>query len=77
MRFYALLDIPNGIPAGREFDCTEDEGNVLVLVGAARKVEEPKKQPEKKSAAKKRDEGYNRRDMVAASHAAHTTESED
>ena len=73
MRFYALLDIPNGIPAGREFDCTEDEGNVLVLVGAARKVEDQKKPTEKKTTAKK-PQAYNRRDMVAASHAAATSE---
>ncbi len=41
MRYFALADIPNGIPAGQEFDATEDEGNVLILVGAARLAGEP------------------------------------
>lgn len=54
MRYVALKDIPNGIPAGQEFEATEAEGEVLLLVGAV-KLAEPR--------ARNR---YARRDMVAA-----------
>ncbi len=79
MRCLALTDIPNGIAAGREFDCTDDEYKVLALVGAARPagVPEPKR-PEHKP----RNKGaYSRRDMVAGEHteapAAASTTSDD
>ncbi len=66
MRCLALTDLPNGIQAGREFDCSEAEFSVLESVGSARQADEPsaKKSPLPKAKA------YNRRDMVAASHVA-------
>ncbi len=65
MRCLALTDLPNGIPAGREFECHPDEFAVLEHVGAARKADEPQaavKRPVPPPKAKT----YSRRDMTAA-----------
>lgn len=44
MKFIAIKECPQGQQPGEEFEATEDAGNVLVLVGAARKAE-PEKPP--------------------------------
>lgn len=40
MKFIALKELPKGTQPGEEFEATEDEGRVLMLVGAATKVDE-------------------------------------
>ncbi len=47
MKFIALKELPQGQQPGEEFDTTEEMGNVLILVGAA----------------KRKSAGYERRDM--------------
>ena len=54
MRFIALKELPKGTQPGQEFDATEDEGYVLMLVGAAKKVED---EPSRRK--------YQRRDLEA------------
>jgi hypothetical protein len=44
MKFIAITECPQGQQPGDEFEATEDAGNVLVLVGAARKAD-PKTPP--------------------------------
>ncbi len=39
MQFIALKELPKGTQPGDAFDATEDEGHVLILVGAARPAE--------------------------------------
>ena len=39
MKFIAITECPQGQQPGEEFDATEDAGNVLVLVGSARKAD--------------------------------------
>ncbi len=39
MKFIALKELPQGQQPGDEFDTTEAMGNVLVLVGAAKRAD--------------------------------------
>ncbi len=55
MRFIALRELPKGTQPGQEFEATEDEGQVLILVGAAKKVEDDPSSRRK----------YQRRDLEA------------
>jgi len=40
MKFIALTELPQGQQPGEMFEATEDAGNVLILVGAARKADD-------------------------------------
>lgn len=42
MKFIALKELPQGQQPGEEFEANEDVGNVLILVGAAKRVEDEK-----------------------------------
>lgn len=55
MKFIALKELPQGQQPGEEFETTEAMGDVLVLVGAAKRADD---ESEKKSRS-----GYRRRDM--------------
>ncbi len=64
MKFIALKELPNGTQPNQPFEATEAQGNVLVLVGAARLVEEepsvdepPAERPSRRT--------YRRRDLEA------------
>jgi hypothetical protein len=57
MRFIALRELPKGTQPGQEFEATEDEGHVLMLVGAAKPVED--EPPSRRK--------YQRRDLEATS----------
>ena len=55
MKFIALKELPQGQQPGEEFDTTEAMGNVLILVGAAKRADDtetPRRQ-------------YRRRDLQA------------
>ncbi len=58
MKFIALKELPQGQQPGEEFDATEDEGNVLILVGAAKRADED-------DDTKSRRGTYRRRDLQA------------
>lgn len=45
MKFIALKECPQGQQPGDVFEATEDAGNVLVMVGAAKVYEEPAEKP--------------------------------
>ncbi len=71
MKYIALKDLPNGIPAGTEFEENTDVGRVLISVGAAREADMTVQEPPAKSAPKApkpKTSGrqYARRDMQAA-----------
>lgn len=56
MKFVALKELPQGQQPGEVFDATEDQGRVLILVGAARKADEQEPAPRRR---------YQRRDLAA------------
>lgn len=57
MRYIALKDLPQGQQPGEVFETTEAMGDVLVLVGAAKRADEPDAPPLKRH--------YQRRDLRA------------
>lgn len=65
MKFFALKDIPNGTPAGRIFDATEDEGRVLISFGIAREATEAELSGVQAHATSPRTGRHHRRDMRA------------
>lgn len=58
MKFIALKELPQGQQPGEEFDTTEAMGDVLVLVGAAKRKDGDDDHKSKRG-------GYQRRDMQA------------
>ena len=67
MKFFAIQEIPNGTPAGRIFEATEDEGRVLITYGIARALTEAEAQaaePELAGAGHAK-RTYRRRDLKA------------
>lgn len=56
MKFIALKELPQGQQPGEEFETTEAMGNVLILVGAAKRADDA--DPPRRS-------GYQRRDRQA------------
>jgi len=55
VKYIAIKELPRGTQPGEEFEANEAEGDVLMLVGAAKPVEEtPTRRPR-----------YHRRDMAA------------
>jgi hypothetical protein len=63
MNFIALKELPQGQQPGEVFDTTEAMGDVLVSVGAAKRVEEEEESSPPVAPARRR---YQRRDMEAA-----------
>ncbi len=61
MQFVALKECPQGQQPGEVFEATEEAGNVLVLVGAAKVY----KAPREKSEPEKTKREYSRRDLTA------------
>lgn len=57
MKFIALKELPQGQQPGDEFEANKDEGNVLILVGAAVRADSDEGRE-----ARRR---YRRRDMQA------------
>jgi hypothetical protein len=62
MKFIALKELPQGQQPGEVFETTEAMGDVLVSVGAAKRVEEEESSPPVAPARRR----YQRRDMEAA-----------
>ncbi len=61
MQFIALKELPRGTQPGETFEANEAEGDVLILVGAAKKAElEPAPEP-----VTSRRRTYQRRDLTA------------
>lgn len=65
MKFFALKDIPNGTPAGRLFEATEDEGRFLISFGIARQPTEAELAGAPVPAVAQRSGRHHRRDMRA------------
>lgn len=59
MKFVALKDLPQGQVPGEVFEATEAAGNVLVMVGAARKLRRSELDEAKDKPT------YQRRDLTA------------
>lgn len=57
MKFIALKELPQGQQPGDEFETTPEMGDVLILVGAAKRADDT--DPPRRS-------GYQRRDRQAA-----------
>ncbi len=60
MKFIALKELPQGQQPGDEFEATEDQGDVLILVGAAKRAESVEK-----VIPTRRSHTYQRRDLSA------------
>jgi hypothetical protein len=63
MKFVALKELPQGQQPGEVFDAPEAQGDVLVLVGAARKADDdaPVESPDDPKPRRR----YTRRDLTA------------
>lgn len=55
MKFIALKELPQGQQPGEEFETTEDMGKVLILVGAAKHVDDDDKSSSRRSTYRRRD----------------------
>lgn len=67
MKFVALKELPQGQQPGEVFETNEDIGNVLILVGAAKKwAEDPVTVPQEPAASSARGR-YRRTDLKAES----------
>ena len=56
MKFVALKELPQGQQPGDVFEATEDAGNVLIAVGAARRLPDDEDKPKRR---------YHRKDLEA------------
>jgi hypothetical protein len=61
MKFIALKELPQGAQPGDVFEATAEEGDVLILVGGAKKAEPEAEGPTTPSTRRR----YLRRDLVA------------
>lgn len=61
MEFVALKELPQGQQPGELFETTEEMGDVLILVGGARKATDDDRKTGRRAG------GYRRRDMKAES----------
>ncbi len=63
MQFIALKELPQGTQPGDVFEASVEEGDVLILVGAAKKAEANAAPPDASTPARRRT--YQRRDLTA------------
>ncbi len=63
MQFIALKELPKGTQPGDAFEANEDEGQVLILVGAARLAEAT--DPPVKTPTRRRAQTYQTRHLTA------------
>lgn len=72
MKFIALKELPKGTRPGETFEATEDEGRVLMLVGAAARVADTASEGAEEAPRTRRT--YRRRDLEVESNRTLTSE---